>query len=96
MTEFPLLFPDWKTHDRKPIMIGVSDDCRMATLRNMTPEEADYLAANWTPYLDQRVAWLAWARVNLKPGPCNIFGGVFPNYQPSASDITWLLDYQTT
>lgn len=95
MNEFPLLFPDWRTHDKKPVMVGVSDDCRMACLRDITAEEANELAANWSAYLAQRAEWLAWARVNLKPGPCVIMGKTFPNYQPSAFDIAWLLDYQT-
>ena len=96
MNEFPLMFPDWGTHDRKPVMIGVDDSCRMVSIRDATPAEQNDLAANWPAYLEQRKQWLAWAWANLKPakGP-QIMGAIFPNYSPSTVDIEWLLNYQT-
>jgi hypothetical protein len=94
LSAFPILRPT-DTGGKRPVMLYIftyGGESHISCFRECTPQELDYLKADWPGYLARRAKWLEWARVNLKP-----------TFQPGAwshgrkmtpVDVKALLDFQ--
>lgn len=90
---FPIMAPDpaGGVQMKMLYVFTYRGESHVSCMRDLKPEEHDWLCANWPEYLRQRAEWMAWARVHLQP-PFQPGSGWKVKY--TQADVQRLLDFQ--